>query len=202
MYVRIVIQTTKERMMTKLESNINNLKLSELIKREATKDQYIDYAKKVAKWFKEQYDHYAFTLYRPDNRLSTDEDKTLYSLEVTLSPDKEIMDEWNEAAHTFLSNNMDADKLSMVIATEIENIMHDTGIKVVSHSVAYDNITTLTGLQEPIVNSKPVEARIYFTKAEDKEATIEAGLNNEQMETEVVFVEDIDFDELFSDNKD
>ena len=63
---------------------LNTTKLSTLITTEPTEDQYAKYAAKVAEWTKEAYDNYAFKLYRPDARLSRDEDKYLYSMEVTI----------------------------------------------------------------------------------------------------------------------
>ena len=61
----------------------NTTKLSELIEREATVEQYLEYGRKVAEWTKEANDNYAFKLYRPDASLDG-EDKYMYSMEVKL----------------------------------------------------------------------------------------------------------------------
>lgn len=165
----------------------NTLKLSELIKREATEEQYKHYGKTVASWVKEAYDNFAFTLYRPDARLSTDEDKYLYSMEVTLLRNGREED-WDALEKEFILNNFDTEIASEWISKELRNVFDDEGIAVVSHSITGGRQTSLSGTgPQPIVGKQPVDARIYFSKVEDKDKVIEAGKENN---TEVVFVEE------------
>lgn len=171
----------------------NTLKLSELIEREATPDQYKEYGVKVAKWFMEQYTTFAFQLHRPEGRLDTGEDKYMYSLEVSVAPEGDHADNYMELAHLVLSNNMDSDILSMYVANALVDELDDPDIKVIAYSKAGDNLTPLTGSQDPITNAQPVNVRVYFTKADDKDVTIDSGLNNKYGATQVVYVEDIYF---------
>lgn len=171
----------------------NEYKLSELIEREASADDYDNYGQHVAAWFLEQYENFAFKLNRPDARLDTGEDKTMYSLEVLVGPEEDNKDIWQKLWHLVLSNNMDSEKLSMYVAKWIEYYLDDDAIKVISHSAVGDNITPLTGSQSPINDMKPIAVRVYFTKSSDKEETIYNGLNNDYVATEVYFVEDMTF---------
>lgn len=167
------------------------MKLSELIERRPTKQQYETYADKVAEWTVEAYNNLAFKLYRPDAKLSTDEDKYLYSLEVTLLKEGYEAD-WESLEELYILNNFDPETASMAISKAIEKQLDDDAISVVSHSVSHDNITNLTGTGPyPITGSNPVGSRIYFVKVADRAKVKEAGKENN---TDVVFADEVDYD--------
>lgn len=166
---------------------LNTTKLSTLITTEPTEDQYAKYAAKVAEWTKEAYDNYAFKLYRPDARLSRDEDKYLYSMEVTILKNGHDED-WAELEKLYVMNNLEAERASMEIAKQISKLFDDEGIAVVSHSESRGNVTNLTGTGPyTITGNQPVESRIYFSKPEDVEKVKEAGLKHD---TKVYYVGD------------
>lgn len=144
----------------------NTTKLSELIEREATVEQYLEYGRKVAEWTKEAYDNYAFKLYRPDESLDG-EDKYMYSMEVKLVKNGHD-EEWENLEKLFVMNNMDAEKASIATAIALDEVMDDAGIAILSHSVTRGSLTNLTGTGPfPITGVGPVDARIYFTRPSD-----------------------------------
>lgn len=167
------------------------MKLSELIERRPTKDQYEEYARTVAKWTKEAYDNLAFTLYRPDAKLSTDEDKYLYSLEVTLVKHGHDED-WERLEKLYILNNFDSERASMEISKALAEEFADAGISVVSHSISNERVTNLSGTGPyPIVGNDPVGSRIYFTKVGDRDKVKAAGKENK---TEVIFADEVAYD--------
>ena len=60
-------------------------------------------------------------------------------------------------------NNMDAEKASIATAIALGEVMGDSGIVILSHSVTRGSLTNLTGTGPfPITGVGPVDARIYL----------------------------------------
>ena len=161
----------------------NTTKLSELIEREATLEQYLEYGKTVAEWTKEAYDNFAFKLYRPDDSLDG-EDKYMYSMEVKLVKNGHD-EEWENLEKLFVMNNMDAEKASIATAIALQDVMDDEDIAILSHSVTRGSLTNLSGTGPfPITGVGPVDARIYFTRVGDIETVKQEAKDND---TEIVY---------------
>ena len=161
----------------------NTTKLSELIEREATLEQYLEYGKTVAEWTKEAYDNFAFKLYRPDDSLDG-EDKYMYSMEVKLIKNGHD-EEWENLEKLFVMNNMDAEKASIATAIALQDVMNDDDIAILSHSVTRGSLTNLSGTGPfPITGVGPVDARIYFTRVGDIETVKQEAKDND---TEIVY---------------
>ena len=166
----------------------NTTKLSELIEREATVEQYLEYGRKVAEWTKEAYDNYAFKLYRPDDSLDG-EDKYMYSMEVKLVKNGHD-EEWENLEKLFVMNNMDAEKASIATAIALDEVMDDAGIAILSHSVTRGSLTNLTGTGPfPITGVGPVDARIYFTRPSDIDAVKQEAKEND---TEIFYAYEVE----------
>ena len=161
----------------------NTTKLSELIEREATLEQYLEYGKTVAEWTKEAYDNFAFKLYRPDDSLDG-EDKYMYSMEVKLIKNGHD-EEWENLEKLFVMNNMDAEKASIATAIALQDVMDDEDIAILSHSVTRGSLTNLSGTGPfPITGVGPVDARIYFTRVGDIETVKQEAKDND---TEIIY---------------
>lgn len=161
----------------------NTTKLSELIEREATLEQYLEYGKTVAEWTKEAYDNFAFKLYRPDDSLDG-EDKYMYSMEVKLVKNGHD-EEWENLEKLFVMNNMDAEKASIATAIALQDVMDDDDIAILSHSVTRGSLTNLSGTGPfPITGVGPIDARIYFTRVGDIETVKQEAKDND---TEIVY---------------
>lgn len=166
----------------------NTTKLSELIEREATVEQYLEYGRKVAEWTKEAYDNYAFKLYRPDDSLDG-EDKYMYSMEVKLVKNGHD-EEWENLEKLFVMNNMDAEKASIATAIALDEVMDDAGIVILSHSVTRGSLTNLTGTGPfPITGVGPVDARIYFTRPSDIDTVKQEAKEND---TEIFYANEVE----------
>ena len=166
----------------------NTTKLSELIEREATVEQYLEYGRKVAEWTKEAYDNYAFKLYRPDDSLDG-EDKYMYSMEVKLVKNGHD-EEWENLEKLFVMNNMDAERASIATAIALDEVMDDAGIAILSHSVTRGSLTNLTGTGPfPITGVGPVDARIYFTRPSDIDAVKQEAKEND---TEIFYAYEVE----------
>lgn len=166
----------------------NTTKLSELIEREATVEQYLEYGRKVAEWTKGAYDNYAFKLYRPDESLDG-EDKYMYSMEVKLVKNGHD-EEWEYLEKLFVMNNMDAEKASIATAIALDEVMDDTGIAILSHSVTRGSLTNLTGTGPfPITGVGPVDARIYFTRPSDIDTVKQEAKEND---TEIFYANEVE----------
>ena len=161
----------------------NTTKLSELIEREATLEQYLEYGKTVAEWTKEAYDNFAFKLYRPDASLDG-EDKYMYSMEVKLVKNGHD-EEWENLEKLFVMNNMDAEKASIATAIALQDVMNDDDIAILSHSVTRGSLTNLSGTGPfPITGVGPIDARIYFTRVGDIETVKQEAKDND---TDIVY---------------
>lgn len=166
----------------------NTTKLSELIEREATVEQYLEYGRKVAEWTKEAYDNYGFKLYRPDDSLDG-EDKYMYSMEVKLVKNGHD-EEWENLEKLFVMNNMDAEKASIATAIALDEVMDDAGIAILSHSVTRGSLTNLTGTGPfPITGVGPVDARIYFTRPSDIDTVKQEAKEND---TEIFYANEVE----------
>ena len=166
----------------------NTTKLSELIEREATLEQYLEYGKTVAEWTKEAYDNFAFKLYRPDDSLDG-EDKYMYSMEVKLVKNGHD-EEWENLEKLFVMNNMDAEKASIATAIALGEVMGDSGIVILSHSVTRGSLTNLSGTGPfPITGVGPVDARIYFTRPSDIDAVKQEAKEND---TEIFYANEVE----------